>query len=211
MRGLPIGIVIGLVLGAGAMYLVLRPPWGGAPVSAPHDAGTIATAPPDAGTPGKRKKRRRRHAGTVAAPGGPDTADTGDDFEETDPMPVLTAADRRLEWRGDDVKLPAQRLDMAGGAEARSLDDGEINTTISRQSGPVRDCVIQGATNTDLRATITVDFIVDGSGRVTKSRLQAPHYLFEQGLLNCAQRALGRLKFPSTGAPTKVTFPINLG
>jgi hypothetical protein len=208
VRGIPIGIVIGLVLGAGAMYLALRPPWGGASVSAPHDAGTIATAPSDAGTPSKRKKRRRRHAGSVAAPG---TPDTGDDYEETEPLPVLTAADRRLEWRGDEVKLPAQRLDMSGGAEARSLDDGELNTTISRQSGPVRDCVIQGATNTDLRATITVDFIVDGSGRVTRSRLQAPHYLFDKGLLDCARRALGRLKFPSTGAPTKVTFPINLG
>jgi hypothetical protein len=28
-------------------------------------------------------------------------------------------------------------------------------------------------------------------------------------LLGCAQRALSSLKFPATGAPTLVTFPIN--
>jgi hypothetical protein len=100
---------------------------------------------------------------------------------------------------------------MAGGGESRPLDGGEINNTIASQSGGVRDCVVQGATNTDLRATITIKLVVDGNGRVTKSKLQAPRYLFEKGLLNCAQRALGRMKFPSTGAPTAVTFPINLG
>jgi hypothetical protein len=46
---------------------------------------------------------------------------------------------------------------------------------------------------------------------VSRSQLQAPHYLFEKGLLNCAQRALGQIKFPATGAPTVVTFPVNLG
>jgi hypothetical protein len=46
---------------------------------------------------------------------------------------------------------------------------------------------------------------------VTRSRLEAPRYLFERGLLGCAQRALGRLRFPATGAPTLVTFPVHLG
>ena len=59
-------------------------------------------------------------------------------------------------------------------------------------------------------ATITVKLLVDGNGRVTRSRLQAPRYLFEHGLLGCAQRALGRMKFPATGAPTLVTLPVNL-
>lgn len=172
----------------------------------PSDAG-VAAAPPDAGVPGKPKPKRRpgRRGGTVAAPAG------GDDYEETEPVP-LTDADRRLEWRGDAVALPPTRkIDMASGDAARPLDDGEINAVIGGQTGGVHDCVRRGATGTDLRATINIELIVDGAGRVTKSRLQAPRYLFEHGLLGCAQRALGRMKFPATGAPTRVSFPVHLG
>ena len=191
------------------MYLALRPPWGGGTTAAPVDAGVVAVAPTDAGRPTRPKKKgRRRPPGTVATPGA--SEDEGY-YEETEPLVTLTAADRRLEWRGDDVALPATRLDMSGGGEARPLDDGEINSTISRQAGGVRDCVIQGATGADLRATITVKLVVDGSGRVSKSRVQAPHYLFGKGLLSCVQRALGKMKFPATGAPTLVTLPVNLG
>jgi hypothetical protein len=190
------------------MYLVLRPPWGGAAVATPVDAGVVSMAPSDAGSARPKKKKRRRPPGTVATPGAPDEEEY---YEETEPLPVLTDADRRLEWRGDDVTLPTTKLDMSGGSEQRKLDDNEINSTIGNQAGGVRDCVVQGATNTDLRATISVKLVVDGNGRVSKSKVQAPHYLFEKGLLNCVQRALGRMKFPATGAPTLVTLPVNLG
>jgi len=205
-----LGIVIGLIVGAGGMYLVLRPPWGGGAVATPVDAGVVSMAPPDAGsaTKGKKKRKRTRPPGTVATPGVPEEEEY---YEETEPLPVLTDADRRLEWRGEDVTLPPTKLDMSGGSEPRKLDDNEINSTISSQAGGVRDCVIQGATNTDLRATITVKLVVDGNGKVSKSKIQAPHYLFEKGLLGCVQRALGRMKFPATGAATLVTLPVNLG
>lgn len=194
------------------MYLALRPPWGGgATTSAPIDAGTpVAQAPGDAGVGKPKKKRRPRPPGSTmpATPGGGSDEEY---TEETDPMVTLTAADRALEWRGDDVTLPPTKLDMGGGGEARPLDDSEINGTIGSQGGGVRTCVVQTATNTDLRATITVKMVVDGSGRVTKSKLQAPRYLFEKGLLTCVQRAVGKMKFPSTGAPTSVTLPVTLG
>ena len=99
---------------------------------------------------------------------------------------------------------------MGAAGEARSLEDGEIQATISGQSRAVQDCVVQGATNTDLHATITVQLVVDGTGKVIKTRLQAPRYLFDHGLLTCAKGAVGRMKFPATGAATLVTFPINL-
>jgi hypothetical protein len=193
------------------MYLALRPPWGGGTTtSAPIDAGTpVAQAPGDAGVGKPKKKRRPRPPGTMPAPG---TGSSDEEYyEETDPMVTLTAADRALEWRGDDVTLPPTKIDMGGGGEARPLDDSEINGTIGSQAGGVRDCVVQGATNTDLSATITIKLLVDGRGRVTRSRIQAPHYLFEHGLLGCAQRALGRMHFPATGGPTIVTLPVNLG
>jgi hypothetical protein len=192
------------------MYLALRPPW-------LQRAATVASGGPpvvivgnDAGVAKPKKpKRRPRPAGNQTAPQ-PGDGDGDGELGPPEPAP-LTAADRALEWRGDDVGLPAQTLDMAGGGEARPLDDGEINQTINSQAGGVKDCVVAGATGTDLRATITMKLVVDGRGRVTRSRVQAPHYLFEHGLLGCAQRAAGRMHFPATGGPTVVTLPVNLG
>lgn len=195
-----LGLFIGLVVGAGAMYLVLRPPWAGG-AAPPRDAGVVASAGSDGGVT-KPKKKRRRPPGSPGQPG-------PDEYDETEPPP-LSDADRRLEWRGDDVALPPAKIDMGGG-ESRALDDGEINAVVSGQSGGIRDCVAQGATGTDLRATITIKLLVDGNGRVTRSKIQAPRYLFEHGLLACAQRAARGMKFAATGAPTLVTFPVNLG
>jgi hypothetical protein len=208
-----VGLVIGVAIGAGAMYLVLRPPWAGrGAVSV--DAGVIAAAPPDAGS-AKPKKKPRHGGGGVHAPH-PGSADSGGSDgggdDETEPAaPVLTAADRALEWRGDEVSQPAQNINMGGGNDARALEQSEIDGTISGQADGVRDCVVQGAMGTDLRATITVKMLVDGSGRVTKSRVQAPHYLQDKGLLPCVKRALGGMHFPAVGGTTVVTLPVTLG
>jgi hypothetical protein len=205
-----IGIVIGLIGGAGGMYLALRPPWGDEPAG-PREPAIAVAVPGDAGTgaekPATKRPGKRRTPGTSVSAPGPD-----DEFEETEPeLPPLTDAQRRLEWRGDNVTLPATRIDMGAGGEARPLEDHEIDATIQNQSGGVRDCVTQGAAGTDLRATITMKLVVDGNGKVTKSKLHAPRYLFEKGLLPCAQRALRSMKFPATGAPTLVTLPVSLG
>ena len=193
------------------MYLALRPPWGGGATPAPS-AEVVSTVPGDAGassTKPAKKRVKKRTPGSTTVAGGPE-----EEFEETEPeLPPLTDAQRRLEWRGDDVTLPATRIDMGAGGDARPLEDHEINNTINDQLGSVglRDCVVQGATGTDLRATITVKLVVDGSGKVTKSKLHAPRYLFDKGLLTCAQRALKSMKFPATGAATLVTLPVSLG
>ena len=185
------------------MYLVLRPPWGGG--AAPTVDAAVAFAPVDAGSAKPKQKPKRKHP-----VGGGGVQSAGDD-EPLEPAIVLTAADRALEWRGDNVVPPPQRIDMSAGADARPLEDSEINATVGNQTGGIRDCVVHAATGADLQATITIKLIVDGSGHVTKSKLQAPHYLFEKGLLACAQRELGRMRFPASGAPTLVTFPVNLG
>ncbi len=155
------------------------------------------------------KKRVKKHPTS----GGTTVASGPDEFEETEPeLPPLTEADRRLEWRGDDVTLPATRIDMGAGGDSRPLEDNEINNTINSQSAGVHDCVVNAATGTDLRATITIKLVVDGGGRVTKSKVHAPHYMFEKkGLLGCTQKALRGMKFPATGAATLVTLPIALG
>ncbi len=191
------------------MYLALRPPWGGGATStSPIDAGTVAQVRGDAGVGHKVKNKRRRPPGTVTPPGQAPGSD--DEYEETEPLPTLTAGDRQLEWRGDDVTPPPTKINMGGGAEARPLDSGEINGTLGSQAGPVRDCVIASVTNTDLRGEFHVKLLVDGSGKVSKSRIQAPRYTFAHGLLSCVQRAASRMKFPATGGFTSVDVPVNV-
>jgi hypothetical protein len=198
------GLVIGMAVGAGAMYLALRQPWQRRLAAMSPDRPPVVMVGSDAGVKPVSKKRRSRPAG------GPTQAAGDPEPEEVAPLPLATA-DRALEWRGDEVVRPAQTIDLAtGGGEARALDDSEINATITSQAGGVRDCVVQGATGTDLRATITVKLLVDGRGKVARSRVQAPHYLHEHGLLGCVQRALGRVHFPGTGGTTIVTLPVNL-
>jgi len=191
------------------MYLVLRPPWGGG-VTAPVDAGVVAKAPVDAGRGKPRKKGRRHHTGGGRTSAGPDFVDDGRD--ETDPVaPViqLTAAQRALEWHGDHTSI-SRKIDMSAGDDARPLEQSEINQTVGAQSAAVRRCVEQAAAGADVRATITIKMVVEGNGRVSRSQLQAPRYLFEKGLLGCAQGALRGMHFPATGTPTLVTFPVNL-
>src|SRR5512140_3513853 len=162
------------------MYLALRPPWGGH-ATTPVETPVVAQAPPDAGVAKPKKKRGHRRPGGGA--GNTTTGDeqgwgSGDYVEETEPQLVqLSAADRAMEWRGDETSRPSQKLDMANGAEARSLEDSEIRTVIDAQSGPAQSCVVAGATNTNLSGTITVKMIVDGGGHVTKSKVQAFHYM----------------------------------
>lgn len=195
------------------MYLALRPPWA-SDGTAPHDAGVVAAAPGDAGV-AKVKKRRPRRGGHGAArqPGGDDEdwASSGGG-EETEPprLVELSAADRALEWRGDDTSPPKRSIDMNSGAESRSLENSEIQAVIASESGGVQNCVVQAAGNTDLSGTITVKMVVEGTGKVSRSRVQAPRYLHNQGLLSCVKRQLAGWHFPATGAPTLVTLPVNL-
>ena len=192
------------------MYLVLRPPWGGRGGAVPTDGQpAIAVVTRDAGVKLKKKPHRRPQPGQPAPPG-----ESGESPDEPEPAPpqlvTLSGADRALEWRGDAVALPPNKINMSGGAEARPLDDGEIHAGISGGASAMQACVVSGATNTDLKATITLELLVDGTGHVTKSRVQAPHYLLDHGLLDCARRAIGRMHFPATGAATLVTLPVAL-
>lgn len=195
------------------MYLVLRRPWDGGDAP-PQDAGVVATAPADAGiAKPKRKKGAGRWTGRTGggrqSPGA-DFHDDGGGDEPAPPRITLTAADRALEWRGDNTSI-SRKIDMSSGADARSLENSEINATVGNQTAGVRQCVVQGATGTDLKTTITIKIVVEGTGKVSRSQMQAPRYLFEKGnLLACAQAALRGMSFPATGAPTLVTFPVTL-
>jgi hypothetical protein len=194
------------------MYLALRPPWA-SHTTAAGDAGVVvAQAGSGSGSarPKKRGHGHRRGGGNVVSGEDSSWTNSEDTTEETEPQLVkLSSADRALEWRGDDTTKPPQAIDMSGNAESRSLDDGEIRSVIGSQSGPTQGCVMQAATNTVLKGTITVRMIVDGKGTVTKVKVQAPHYMFEHGVLGCIQGAVKRMHFPAVGQYTLVTMPIN--
>jgi hypothetical protein len=205
-----LGLAIGLVVGSGAMYLILAAPWQSEPAA-------VAAVPPDAGSgaavaTGKKKKggKARRPPGT-ARPG----EDEGDyepgEVEETGPPPiVLTAADKELVWQGDAVKPPARTLDMSDDGGGRTLDDGEISSVVNGQGGAVIDCMLSAAGGSGIAGTVTLKMIVEGNGKVGKLRVQAPRYLFAQGMHACVKRAAGRFDFPATGAPTLVVMPFEL-
>ena len=196
------------------MYLGLRPPWAGG-ATVPSDAGVVAAAPNDGGVAKKKKKRRPGGGGGGGAhqPGGDDEdwVNSGGG-EETEPprLVQLSASDRGLEWRGDDTSPRKQSIDMNSGAESRALDNGEIQSVLGSQSGGVQNCFVRSAANTDLAGNFTVKMVVEGTGRVSRSRVQAPRYMFSQGLLACVQGQLRAMKFPATGAPTLVTLPMFL-
>jgi hypothetical protein len=194
------------------MYLALEKPWHRA---AAVEAPVVQDVPATPEAPGKKggKKRRpgRGGGGNGMGSGRGEELVSGNDIEETAPLIELTAADRRVSWRGPDVVLPPVKLDMGADDSSRSLNDDEIRTTVREQSRPIIDCMVTAATNTDLRATVTIRMLVDGKGQVTKHRVQAPQYLFDHGMPACVERAVQRLRFPATGAFTLVTTPFELG
>lgn len=191
------------------MYLFLERPW---QKTAPAEVAKEPEATPVVEEPGKKggkKRRPARHGGNKA--GDMSGRDDGE-YEESAPPIELTAVDRKLVWRGPEVVLPPAKVDFSeGGSDARALSDAEISGAVRDGSRPIIDCMIAAATGTNLRATVTIKMLVDGKGQVTRHRMQAPQYLFDHGMAACVERAVSRLRFPATGAPTLVTAPFDLG
>lgn len=190
------------------MYLGLEKPWQRAE---PAPVAAEAEVVPAKEEPTKKGKRRKpaRHSNNKGEE--LEGRDDGD-FEESAPPVELTAADRKLVWRGPEVVLPPAKVDFGeGGNDARSLSDAEIQGAVRDGSRPIIDCMVTSATGTNLRATVTLKMLVDGKGQVTRHRVQAPQYLFDHGIAACVDRAVSRLRFPATGAPTLVTAPFDLG
>lgn len=199
MRGFWLGAVIGLAVGAAGMYLGMARPWqteGEAVVEA--DAGAAEPVAED----GKKRKKRRRKKGKRGA-GDPEQDQFIDEVVE------VSAADRKLMWKGQSVSLPARDMDFEG-SSGRSLEQSEINSGVSGARSQIIGCIGSARGNAELRATITVKFLVDENGRVTRSRVKAPAYLQNNGLEPCVRRATRSMRFPATGAATVVTVPFDL-
>jgi hypothetical protein len=185
-----VGLTVGLLCGGGGVYLALERPWDGGDEVAALDAG-VTVAKSKKKKAGKKRRKRR-----------PRSSPTGE--------VVLTAADRKLEWRGKKLALPEREVDFSAGEGGRSLSAGEINQVVKRSSQPVVDCIEKARGQAEMRTAVTLKLLVDGSGSVVKSRIRAPSYLFDQGFAKCARGASTKLRFPATGGSTIVTAPYDL-
>ncbi|HPH70657.1 MAG TPA: hypothetical protein PLF40_33125 [Kofleriaceae bacterium] len=186
------------------MYLGLKQPWRTTAVQVAISVDAPPATVDASGTKPKKRSTKPR------VPGTSDSSDGNDGGSEETAPPVLAASDRALQWHGSDFGMPPRTLDMAqGGDDGRPMSDSEINAGL--RSAGILECVLQTATGTDLQATITVKLLVDGTGKVSKHRVQAPRYLQEHGLPSCVAKALARARFAATGAATLVTAPFSLG
>jgi hypothetical protein len=176
---LGIGLAIGLAVGAGGMYLATRHRSAPAP---------DATAPPvsDAGVETAKKTRKHKPAAPAPAPG---------------------ELDLRMQWKGDAVERPPASVDMSADGDARSLDGGEIQAAIDDGGGALTDCVGRAVGDSAWSGDVTLKLLVDGGGKVAKSRVHAPAFTFDRGLLACMRQGAARLRFAAVGGWTVVTVP----
>ena len=197
VKGFWLGLLVGAALGAGGVYAWLERPWQGgetAAVSSP-DAGPEEVAQASKKRK-KRNKRKRRSGGSEVL---------GDAIVE------LSAADRKLVWRGPTVELDAKEVDFASGGDGgRALNQGEIEAGIAGRADAIIACITEARGNAELAATITLEALVEGNGRVSKSRVRAPQYLVDNGVHRCIQSEAKSMRFASTGAQTVVSVPFNL-
>lgn len=200
MRGFWLGALLGVAVGAGGMYLGMARPWQGDEV-VQVDADAGAEPAPD--NAGKNKRKRRRRKGKRRG--------AGDGQEELiDEVVEVSAADRKLVWRGQSVSLPPRDMNFEGGAGGRSLEQGEIDSGVSGGRSRIIQCIGSARGNAELSARITVKFLVNENGKVTRSRVEAPAYLQNNGLESCVRKATRAMRFPATGAATVVTVPFDL-
>jgi hypothetical protein len=195
VRGFASGLLVGVLVGGGAVYLAQVKPW---------EREAEATVEPDAGPEvAKDTERPRRRTGQRRRGGGTRTV------EVTEDAPVLSAADRAMQRRGDAIALPTREVDFEGPA-GRPLNAGEINQVIRERSGAILDCITEARGQAQLDATVRLELLVDGDGRVVKSAVRAPRYLMQHGFDRCARRAAQAMRFPATGAHTIVDAPFDL-
>jgi hypothetical protein len=189
-----LGLLVGVALGAGGLYLVQKLTREETPVAA---APTIDAGPtrPQAKN-GSKKKRRGVPA---AAPGAGD-----------EPIPVLTDADRAMRAEGDSLTARPIEMDLGEDSEPRDLEQGEIDAAFGARVDAIIGCVVAARGNAELTGRITAGVVVAADGRVTKSRVEAPAWLLAHGLGRCVRRELSAMRFPATGKEHVVSVPFDL-
>jgi hypothetical protein len=184
--GLVVGLLAGGALGAGGMWLLRRP--------APAPVAVTPPAAPERPTPPSPHTRRRSPRAAAGA--------------TTDETITLSAADQQMTSAGDSLRAETT-LDMSQ-TEARDLTSDEIDGAVGRRSDAIIACLRDARGAAPLAGRVVVGMVVDASGRVTRTRVEAPAYLVKHGLYDCARRAVADLRFPAVGRSTVVSVPFTI-
>lgn len=184
-------------MGSGGTYLALEKPWETESNEAASEVAPDAVKETPTKTKKRKNKRRKKRTGDVQVA-------VGDD------IPKLRASDRKLVWKGSSIKLPTRTMDMESGTESRPLNSAEISDGVRSQHKRMMGCITKSRGNAPLKATITLKMLVGGNGRVQKSRIRAPAYLFAHGFYDCARKAASAMRFAATGAHTVIDQPYDL-
>ncbi len=199
MRGFVVGLLIGALAGAGAVFFVMRDKGKAAPAVAGRPAA-------DAGVAKKGgKKRGGPGRGAGSAPG------VDSPIDDDEPAPVLSAADLRMAAEGDSLSRGAQNLDLGSEDGARDLTRAEIDDAMAGASDAIGACIVDATGAAELSGRITAAVVVGPDGRVTQTRVEAPAWLLRHGLGGCVRPKLRGLRFPATGKESVVKYPFTVG
>ena len=197
------GMLLGVVLGGGATYVVLARKG-----DAPPAVAAVAAA--DAGVDAKGKKKRGK-PGARRPGAAPGTVFEGDDVDSDEPIPELTAADLAQGVEGDALKPRTRDVDLSAGAEeSRDLGQDEIDGTFGQAAANITRCIKEARGPAPVTGRISVGVLVDPQGKVARTRVEAPAYLLRHGLYKCVRKEVATLRFPAVGRDTVVTVPFDL-
>lgn len=206
--GLVLGLVVGAGLGAGGVWLALRPE---APVVAAEIA-SVDAAPKKAG---KKKRRVRKKVaggggGGVASAGGGGGGVVEEEWVEED-VPSVSASDLAQGSEGDVLKPRARTVDLgAGGADTRNLTQAEIDGAVRARADAITRCIVDARGAAEVRGRVVIGVVVGPDGSPTAARVEAPRWLLEHGLGRCVRPTLLGLRFPAAGKDTVVTVPFDV-
>jgi hypothetical protein len=199
-----VGLLLGVVLGGGATYVVLA-----RKSDAPPAVAAVAAA--DAGVDAKGKKKRGK-PGARRPGAAPGTVFEGDEADYSDePIPELTAADLAQGVEGDSLKPRTRDVDLSAGAEeARDLGQDEIDGTFGHAAANISGCIKEARGAAPVTGRISVGVLVDPQGKVARTRVEAPAWLLRHGLYRCIRKEVATLRFPAVGKDTVVSVPFDL-
>jgi hypothetical protein len=205
------GFVLGLVVAALAFggYMVWK--------SREAQDKPVASAP-DAGAPGKKKRKRSRGAARVARTrtesGAPPGGVAMEEAAEPEPEPIkLTAADRKMVAQGDDLGRPdVVRLDLSSGDSSSELSQEDIDTRFRAEEEAILGCISKARPDAEayVPGLVNVKFRIQRQGTVRGVRVEAPAILQRGGIYGCVKGVVERLRFPASGSSQIVTYPFRL-
>ena len=201
---LVIGLVVGASLGAGGLWLVGRGQDGcggrcGTGTRCEHGTClSAATGTAQDSAPRDPKRRRGGSAHARAAQG----------------ELKLQPGDEATRAEGDALGRP-EHITFAPGesdpASSKELSQDDIDRVFDPGNPQISRCITEAVGDYPLeRGKVKVGVRIDGSGAVTKVRVEAPQLLLRQGLYRCVRSVATGLRFPASGGATVVSYDFEL-